>query len=226
MTDSIIDISRDFFHEVVQPILLEHFPAETAQTAFGLFGYGSEALGMDDEYSRDHHWGVRIDALMPADVYESKRQQMLDTLAANLPSSYQGHSLQEGHLAGAGLSPDSLQGFLLRTVGLDKPPETNEEWLSIPEEDIIHIVNGEVWHDPLGEFTAVRNAFHGYYPEPVRLRRIAHWCRYFSGMGTYALRRALLRDNGYYATITFSRALRWGVPVSYTHLTLPTNREV
>ena len=26
-------------------------------------------------------------------------------------------------------------------------------------------------------------------PEPVRLRRIAHWCRYYSGMGTYALKR-------------------------------------
>ena len=32
-----------------------------------------------------------------------------------------------------------------------------------------------------------RAAFDGYYPEPVRLRRIAHWCRYISGMGAYAL---------------------------------------
>ncbi|MEM8859765.1 MAG: DUF4037 domain-containing protein [Chloroflexota bacterium] len=215
MPDSIIDISREFFHEIVQPILVEHFPEETARTTFGLFGYGSEALRMDDEYSRDHHWGVRIDALMPADVFESKKQSMLDTLAAHLPDSYQGHSLQEGHLAGAGLSPDSMEGFLLRTVGLDQPPKTHAEWLSVPEEDIIHVVNGEIWHDPLGEFTAVRNAFQAYYPEPVRLRRIAHWCRYFSGMGTYALRRALLRKNGYYANITFSRALRWGVQIAF-----------
>jgi hypothetical protein len=32
-----------------------------------------------------------------------------------------------------------------------------------------------------------------YYPEPVRRRRIAHWCRYFSGMGIYALTHPLLR---------------------------------
>ena len=34
-------------------------------------------------------------------------------------------------------------------------------------------------------------------------------------MGTYALRRALLRDNLYYANITFSRALRWGVQLAF-----------
>ena len=42
--DTIIDVSRGFFLEVVRPILEREFPEETAQTAFGLFGYGSEAL--------------------------------------------------------------------------------------------------------------------------------------------------------------------------------------
>ena len=98
----------------------------------------------------------------------------METLGANLPDSYRGHSLREGHVAGAGLAPDSLTGFLLRTIGLDHAPSNNREWLSIPEEDIIHVINGEVWHDPLGQFTAVRQSLDGYYPEPVRLRRIAH----------------------------------------------------
>jgi uncharacterized protein DUF4037 len=49
----------------------------------------------------------------------------------------------------------------------------------------------------------------------VRLRRIAHWCRYYSGMGAYALKRAILRDNELYATITFARALRLGVQLAF-----------
>ena len=215
MQQSIIEVSRQFFSDIVKPILQEYFPVETGRTAFGLFGYGSEALGLDDAYSRDHHWGVRIDALMPQAIYDNSHQAMLETLAARLPETYQGHSLQEGHLAGAGLSPEPLEGFLQRTIGLDRPPQTDLEWLNIPEEDIIHVVNGEVWHDPLGRFTAIRDRFSNHYPEPVRLRRIAHWCRYFSGMGTYALRRALLRNNLYYANITFSRALRWGVQLAF-----------
>ncbi|HRW07845.1 MAG TPA: DUF4037 domain-containing protein [Caldilineaceae bacterium] len=215
MNASIIDISRNFFEEVVKPILQEHFPAETAQTAFGVFGYGSEALRLDDEYSRDHHWGLRIDALMPPAVFTEKRAAIMATLSANLPVSYQGQSLREGHLAGAGLAPDNLQAFLTRTIGIDHAPQSYTEWLKIPEEDIIHIINGEVWSDPLGEFTAIREVFQGYYPEPVRLRRIANWCRFFSGMGTYALKRAILRDNEFYATTRFSNAIRLGIQLAF-----------
>lgn len=215
MSDSIIDISRAFFEEIVKPILIEHFPEETAQTAFGVFGYGSEALRLDDEYSRDHHWGLRIDAMMPEAVFESRREVMMDTLKANLPASYQGHSLREGHLAGAGLAPDNLTAFLKRTIGLDHAPTTPAEWLSMPEEDIIHVINGEVWYDPPGDFTAIRATLNGYYPEPVRRRRIAHWCRYFSGMGTYALKRAILRDNDFYATTRFTNAIRLGIHLAF-----------
>ncbi len=215
MAESIIAISREFFETIVYPILQEHFPAETAQTAFGVFGYGSEALGLDDEYSRDHHWGLRIDALMPDDIFQARRQEILETVQQKLPESYKGHSLRQAHLSGAGLAPDSLSGFLQRTIGMNHAPTTAAEWLSIPEEDIIHVINGEVWHDPLGQFTAVRNVFLNYYPEPVRLRRIAHWCRYFSGMGTYALKRAMLRNNEFYAVTRFSNAIRLGVQLAF-----------
>lgn len=215
MSESIIDVSHDFFEEIVKPILLENFPEETSVTAFGVFGYGSEALRLDDELSRDHHWGLRIDALMPEEVFETRHQAIMERLGANLPDSYRGQSLREAHLAGAGLAPDNLSAFLRRTIGIDHAPTTYEEWLHIPEEDIIHVINGEVWHDPLGEFSAVREALNQYYPEPVRLRRIAHWCRYFSGMGTYALKRAILRKNEFYATTRFSNAIRLGIQLAF-----------
>ncbi len=215
MSQSIIDISREFFEEIVKPILEENFPKETGQTAFGVFGYGSEVLRLDDEYSSDHHWGLRINALMPNHLFESKNEEILQVVAANMPDSFQGHSLREGLMGVKGLAITGLEGYLNQTIGIEHPPQTYEEWLSVPEEDIMHIIAGEIWHDPSGRFSAIRQAFNNYYPEPVRLRRIAHWCRYFSGMGSYALKRAILRDNEYYATITFSRALRWGVQIAY-----------
>ena len=215
MSGSILEISRDCFLEVVKPVLVREFPEEAAQTAFGLFGYGSEALGMDDDLSRDHHWGVRIDGLMPDGIPQSRRGQIQQTVRANLPSSFRGHALREGHHAGPGLALDGLQAFLTRTLGLDHIPFTDQEWLQVPEEEIIHVTNGEVWHDPSGQFTALRQAFQNYYPEPVRRRRIAHWCRYFSGMGTYALKRALLRDNEFYAATAFGKAIRWGVQLAF-----------
>lgn len=215
MSRSIIDISHDFFDQIVVPILEENYPNEFAQMTCGVFGLGSEALRLDDEYSRDHHWGIRIDALMPEDVFANKREAILETLSANIPSTFQGHELGEGLVAGAGMAPDILPGFLARTIGIGHPPESYEEWLAIPEEDIIHVVNGEVWHDPLGQFMAIRQKLEGYYPEPVRLRRMAHWCRYFSGMGTYALKRAILRDNEMFASTAFGKTIRWGVQLAF-----------
>jgi len=215
MPESIVDISRNFFLEIVKPILSEHFSDELAQAAIGIFGHGSEALRLDDEYSSDHHWGLRIDALFPHDVYLARGDEMRGVVSSLLPPTYAGHSLREAHVAGAGLAPESLQDFLLRTIGIDHAPATNLEWLGIPEEDITHVINGEVWHDPTGEFTRIRATFDGYYPEPVRLRRIAHWCRYISGMGVYALKRAILRDNDYYANITFTRAIRLTMQLAF-----------
>lgn len=215
MSESILDVSRDFFNEIVKPILQQNFPHETERTAFGVFGYGSEVLKLDDEYSSDHHWGLRINALMPAGLFAKSKDAMLQSVADNLPESYRGYALREGYSGVASLEIDSLEAFLQRTIGLTSTPKTYAQWLSIPEEDIIHVINGEIWFDPSGEFSGIREFFKGYYPEPVRLRRIAHWCRYFSGMGTYALKRAMLRDNAYYATVTFSKAIRWGVQLAF-----------
>ena len=179
MPTSIIDISHDFFDQIVLPLLQREFPEETKQMAFGVFGYGSEALRLDDEYSRDHHWGIRIDTLMPTDIFENKREEIVDVLSKHMPTSFQGHELGKGHRFGAGLAPDHLEAFLSRTIGINHPPETYAEWLGLPEEDIIHLINGEVWHDPAGKFTKIREKLKEYYPEPVRLRRIAHWSRVF-----------------------------------------------
>jgi hypothetical protein len=213
--ETLIDVSRAFFFDVLKPILEREFPLETSQTAFGVFGYGSEVLQLDDEYSGDHHWGLRINALMPDYLFEGRQDEILHVVDANLPATYRGFSLQEGLSGGKGLSLVSLEAYLRSTIGAAQPPETYEEWLRIPEEDIVHVVNGEIWLDESGCFTAIRKAFLDYYPEPVRLRKIAHWCRYFSGMGSYALKRALLRGNDYYATVAFGKAIRWGVQLAF-----------
>ena len=211
---SILDISREFFNQEVLPVLKAEFPEETARITFGLFGHGSEALKMDDQYSADHHFGLRIDALMPDDIF-NRREEIMQVVGEKMPSSFKGYELGESTRAGAGIAPDNLKLFLQRTIGIDHPPETNEEWLNLPEEDIIHLTNGEIWHDPSGEFTAIRNRLLEYYPDEVWYRRMAHWCRYYSGMGSYAHKRALLRDNEIFAAIAFGKTIRWGIQLAF-----------
>jgi hypothetical protein len=212
---SIIDESHDFWTEIVLPLLAAHYPAETARMAAGFYGYGSEVLRLDDEYSTDHHFGLRVNILLPQPLMDAKGAQIEDTLATLLPHHWRGRTLREGYTPTRGVALASLDHHLLSTIGLDHPPQTLTEWLQIPEEDITHIIAGEVWHDPSARFSAIRATLEDYYPEPVRLRRLAHWSRYFSGMGVYALKRALLRNNTLYASTTFARALRWGVQMAF-----------
>jgi hypothetical protein len=212
--NEIVHISKAFFEEVVRPILERELPDIAEQAACGIFGYGSECFGMDDEVSRDHHFGLRIDMLLPDEIHKADASRVIETVGAQLPSSFQGYDLREGHVAGAGVAPESLEAFLTRTIGLTRAPATNAEWLSMPEEDIVHVTNGEVWYDPAGTFSGIRTSLN-YYPEAVWLRRISHWCRYLSGMGVYALNRALIRKNDQYASITFARSIKWTIELAF-----------
>lgn len=211
----ILEISRDFFFDVVLPILKRRFPDEIEVAACGFFGYGSECFGMDDDYSRDHHFGLRVNMLLPSEVFAARGDAILTALSHELPATYREFSLGEGHVKGAGVAPESLEGFLNRTIGIPYAPQTPVEWLNIPEEDIVHVINGEVWHDSGGRFSAIRAVLQEYYPDEVWKRRIAHWCRYFSGMGLYPMKRALLRENWIYATTAFGRTMKWAMELAF-----------
>lgn len=50
-----MELSRDFFHEVVEP--LADARRGLGSYAAVLLGGGSEVLGLDDEVSADHDWG-------------------------------------------------------------------------------------------------------------------------------------------------------------------------
>ena len=134
-----------------------------------------------------------MDVLLPDETLETLDPGIWTEVASRFPPEFRGFRLEKGLVGGAGLSPDGIRAFLSRTIGRTSLPETAFDWLDMPEEDISHVMNGEVWHDSRGEFTHIREVLGGYYPDDVWKRRIAHWCRYASGMGLYAMKRAVLR---------------------------------
>ena len=210
----IIDISRKFFEQIVCPLLEEAFPQVPPEAACGVFGYGSECLGMDDDISRDHHWGLRVDMLMPDEIFRTRSHEILQRIGERLPEKFKGFVLRRDHVEGAGIAPESREAFLSRTIGLTDSPKTLKEWLDMPEEDIVHVTNGEAWYNPSGRFIRIRETL-AYCPDPVWLRRISHWCRYFSGMAVYPLRRALMRNNIPYATTAFGRSVKWAMKLAF-----------
>lgn len=109
------------------------FSVETVQTAFGVFGYGGEVLRLDDDFSRDHHWSLRINAVMPDDIYHTSHEAIRATVGSRLPVTWRGHALREGYTRGGGLELASFENHLNNTIGLARLPVSYADWRRIPE---------------------------------------------------------------------------------------------
>jgi hypothetical protein len=183
-----LELSRRFYFEAVRPILERQFP--DFDHAAALIGYGSDVLGFDDEMSQDHEWGPRV-LLFSHEV--DSATEIYDLLARELPTSFRGFSTHFGptdepgttHLTAVDVGPIahrvqvfSLDGYLREHIGVD-PREgfTIQNWLTTPSQHLLELTAGEVFVDPIGELTRVRQLL-AWYPHDVWFYAMAgHWDR-------------------------------------------------
>jgi hypothetical protein len=67
------------------------------------------------------------------------------------------------------------------------------DWLYIPENSLAACTNGKVFFDPCGEFTRWREARLRFYPEDVRLKKMASRCMTIAQSGQYNFKRSVRR---------------------------------
>jgi hypothetical protein len=202
-----LDLAEAYYREVGLPMIRERFADWEARLAAGLAGPGSECFGFDDELSRDHDWGPAFCLWLTDDDYESIGLD-LQRAYVQLPATFMGlgprrASPGEEWRVGVG----GTSAFYRRFTGLDRPPERLEEWLRIPEESLATCTNGRVFRDPLGDFTLRRQALLAYYPEDIRLKKIASLCITIAQTGQYNYARSLKRGDRFtaaYSTVTFA----------------------
>jgi hypothetical protein len=183
-----LELSRRFYFEAVQPILQRRFPDFVHAAA--LIGHGSEVLGYDDEQSRDHEWGPRVKlfvrALGPAD-------EIREALANELPKEVGGFPThfaptdEEGIVAitevAAGQVDHRVEIFVLHDYVLAElgvnPLERfdHADWLVTPSQRLLELTGGEVFADPIGDLTRIRERL-AFYPRDLWLLVMAgHWRR-------------------------------------------------
>jgi hypothetical protein len=95
--------------------------------------------------------------------------------------------------------------FYRTYTGLDHIPSSINEWFTIPESSLATCTNGQVFADPLGEFSQWRQALLAFYPEDIRLKKIASRCFTIAQAGQYNLPRALKRGERFAATWAISQ---------------------
>jgi uncharacterized protein DUF4037 len=172
----------------VRPILERDFPR--FEHAAALIGSGSEVLGFDDETSRDHEWGPRVYLFTR---HPTKGAEIEERLAHALPTSFAGFPTHFGstdepetaRLAEVAAGPVAhraqvhvLRDYLRGRLGVDPLDGFSvTNWLTTPTQRLLELASGEVFTDPIGDLTRVRELL-TWYPHDVWLYAMAgHWQR-------------------------------------------------
>ncbi len=183
-------LSRAHWDGVVAPALAVRFPVLLPRIASGLVGEGSECFGFDDELSRDHDFDPTPCLWLRADdvaAHGAALASLLDSLPPPPRSERltpEGSGRRGVHEAGA---------FYRRFLGLPRAPLTLDEWRAMPEAGLAAATNGEVFADPSGAFSAVRRELLAFYPEGLRLARLARRLHAAGQAGQYNWARCLSR---------------------------------
>lgn len=175
MTSTGTDLARGYYTDVVAPLLAARWPG--LPHAAGRLGSGSDVLGLDDEMSRDHDFGLRLALLVATDVVEPIRAH----LALELPSEYRGYPTRFGTtwhpIPTTQIEVSTAERFARSRLGVDPGGLGVADWLSLTGQSVLEVTAGEVFVDSAGVLSRIRQDL-SWYPDDVwRYVLAAEWAR-------------------------------------------------
>ncbi|OFW75121.1 MAG: hypothetical protein A2Y55_10590 [Actinobacteria bacterium RBG_16_68_12] len=165
------ELARAFYEEAVAPLL-----GDTPHSA-ALLGWGSEVLGFDTSRSTDHGWGPRLQVF----VRREETARVMHVIDEGLPDEFHGWPTRFGwdevpvsHHVEVG----PLGDWLKARLGFDlRGGITTRDWLATPQQILLEVTRGAVFHDGLGDLTTARETL-AWYPDEVWLWLMAcQWRR-------------------------------------------------
>lgn len=182
------------YYDAHQEVLFAPYPRYRQRIAAGLVGAGSECFGFDDDISRDHDFGPGF-CLWLTDADYAAIGEALQADYERLPAEFAGIPARRcNERSGKRVGVFALSAFYSQFLGAPELPISDADWLQIPEELLATAVNGEVFVDPLGEFSRIRISLQSYYPESIRRLKLATAVAKMAQSGQYNLPRALQRN--------------------------------
>jgi len=207
-------LSRSYFDAVGRPALEKNFPDLFPRMAVGLAGEGSECFGFDDDLSRDHDWGAGFCIWLTQSDFHSHGWEVQQCYNA-LPHDDRFPARTDTPEGGGRVGVLSIPNWYHRYTGGPAGPETLAQWRAVPESFLATAVNGAVFHDPLGEFSAVRQRLLAFYPEDIRLKKLAARCAVMAQAGQYNFPRCLRRDEGVAARLALAEFTKAAMSAAY-----------
>lgn len=200
-------LSRAYWENVGLPVFKKELPEVFERGAVGLAGEGSECFGFDDDLSRDHDWGPGFCIwLTEPDFIRWESTAM--ALYRSLPAAFDGWPprRETGH-GERRIGCLCLPQWFIRYTGCPEGPKSLEQWRRVPEAYLATAVNGAVFQDPVGKFSAVREHLLAFYPEDVRRKKLAARLAVMAQAGQYNYPRCLQRGEAVAAQLALTAFL-------------------
>jgi hypothetical protein len=201
-----IDLCEAYYRAYGERMIKTKFPAFMHKVAVGLVGEGSECFGFDDEISRDHDWGPGFCIWLDSDDYNEIGPAM-QTEYERLPKEFENFERISSAWGKSRVGVFEIGAFYQRFIGLTCAPDDNLRWFYMAEPNLAACTNGKVFYDPLGKFSKIREKLLQFFPEDVRLAKIASRCATAAQAGQYNFRRMARRHQPFvaqYAATKFS----------------------
>ncbi len=181
-----LDLSEAFYEEAVKPIIDKHFPELIYSAA--RIGQGSDVLGYDTAQSMDHDWGPKLQIFLEDSDYGSLKDELDEALRQNLPLEIRGfptnfkknddgsmgmESISKGPVD-HGIIINTVSGFFIEYLGFNPTEDLRLiDWLVLPQQMLLSIANGRVFHDNLEKLGPIVAKLE-YYPHDLWLYLLAN----------------------------------------------------
>jgi len=209
-----IDLAREYYEKYGKKMLDAQFSEYKDRIAVGIVGEGSECFGIDDEISWDHDYEPGF-CMWITKEDERLFGFKLERAYAKLPNTFKGFTRQLMNPAGGnrhGLL--IIDEFYEKYIGSNRAPQNWQEWLQIPEDTLATATNGEVFVDPLGIFSQIRNDLLNI-PKDVWYKKVAAKMVRMGLAGQYNYSRCIAHGDKVAAQIALSKFVEDGVALAY-----------
>lgn len=198
-----MDLCRAYY-ETYKEQFLKGFEQYKPYMAFGLVGDGSECLGLDDEFSKDHDFGPGFCVFIPEKEYDIIGEALAKAYE-KLPKEFMGYSRNVTKQGKTRVGVKTIEGFYKEYIGVEGIPQSDAQWFIAPPERFLAATSGEIFEDNCGKFTRIREGLKNYYPEHLRRAMLAEELSMMAQTGQYNYERVLKRGEKVTAQLILSK---------------------
>lgn len=192
---------RRFYETYGKSMIMESFPAYEKRIAVGIVGEGSDCFGFDDEISTDHDYGLGFCMWLCKEDYDRIGAQLQEKYECLVAEKGEGSAKNDFLKGRRGVF--EIEAFYRKALGMQQ------------EYELAQAVNGQVWQDELGQFTAIRKKLLEYYPEKVWREKLAGALHDFSQYGQSNYPRMMARGDYVTANLCISKAMESAMDIAY-----------